>query len=159
MNREGFVYQGQCRPSGNHPNDQHWQQIRAAAIERDKRCRTCGNPEDLDCHHVTYDRFGSELLSDVIMVCNLCHEAITARLRRSRYAFRSVSSFLGGKSHGTGKVQAGGNLPADTTQRAHNRPLGQILDSSETNKRKAEEDRSRLRGAIENRVVRGSLHE
>lgn len=53
------------------------------------RCRTCGSTERLECHHVTYERFGDEdVENDLITLCHECHEAVTAVIRRRRYSAR-----------------------------------------------------------------------
>jgi 5-methylcytosine-specific restriction endonuclease McrA len=63
-----------------------WKQLRAAALRRDDyRCGDCKRQrgdEDprlkrgrtqLEVHHVTYDRYGSERLEDLQTLCAACH--------------------------------------------------------------------------------------
>lgn len=54
-----------------------WRATRSLAIERaGRRCADCGFTDDtkhLDAHHLTYERLGHELLSDLIVVCRGCH--------------------------------------------------------------------------------------
>ncbi len=38
------------------------------------RCELCFASERLDAHHKTYERYGQELLSDLIALCRTCHE-------------------------------------------------------------------------------------
>ncbi len=58
------------------------------------RCRLCfaagtaGSP--LEAHHATYERFGAEIVGDLIALCRECHVAVTDFLRRRRYAVRSA---------------------------------------------------------------------
>lgn len=52
----------------------HWKLCRRAALHRDKhQCRDCWDDDNLQVHHLTYIRRGSELLHDVITVCDKCH--------------------------------------------------------------------------------------
>jgi 5-methylcytosine-specific restriction endonuclease McrA len=55
---------------------------RAKLIEANYTCEKCGyngltNPIDipLDAHHITYERFGDELMSDLKVLCRNCHQA------------------------------------------------------------------------------------
>jgi hypothetical protein len=90
------------RPAKDHPNAAAWaalkEQRRIVQTEGGKvHCGCCWRTEDkhpLDLHHRTYDRFGEEQLSDVILLCRSCHTAITSRIREERYALgdRSLGS-------------------------------------------------------------------
>jgi hypothetical protein len=53
----------------------HWQTQRKLALRNaDYRCQVCnsGNKQ-LDVHHRTYERLGSEIPADLIVLCNDCH--------------------------------------------------------------------------------------
>ncbi len=69
-----------------------WKVIRAAALVRGRgRCVRCGGTYDLEVHHLTYERLGCEMPSDLVVVCKTCHpqldrEREAAALRRARYA-------------------------------------------------------------------------
>ena len=39
------------------------------------RCELCGSAEPLQVHHLHYDNLGSELIDDLMALCNDCHEA------------------------------------------------------------------------------------
>jgi 5-methylcytosine-specific restriction endonuclease McrA len=58
-------------------NSPTWKAIRARVIFRDGgQCRRCGTRYHLEVHHLTYVRFGGrERLSDLITLCEACHEA------------------------------------------------------------------------------------
>jgi len=43
---------------------------------RKKSCECCRRTENLQIHHITYDRLGEELPFDVVTVCGTCHIAI-----------------------------------------------------------------------------------
>ncbi len=40
----------------------------------DFRCQVCYSSTRLDVHHRTYDRFGNELQSDLVVLCRVCHD-------------------------------------------------------------------------------------
>ena len=61
-----------------------WQHIRKIKLQfADNRCEMClrpaaaGNP--LDVHHVTYERFGHENLTDLRVLCRQCHQTVHGR--------------------------------------------------------------------------------
>lgn len=37
------------------------------------KCSKCGIRQKLHVHHLNYDRLGNELQSDLMVVCNNCH--------------------------------------------------------------------------------------
>jgi 5-methylcytosine-specific restriction endonuclease McrA len=37
------------------------------------KCELCGKRVPLDVHHRTYDRYGDELVDDLIALCRECH--------------------------------------------------------------------------------------
>lgn len=49
--------------------------LREPLLKRDKVCRACfeDTPWKLVIHHLTYVRAGNELLSDVVLLCESCH--------------------------------------------------------------------------------------
>ena len=46
--------------------------------EAGDRCQACDSPSSLVVHHRSYDRRGSELWMDLIVLCSPCHELIEA---------------------------------------------------------------------------------
>jgi len=71
-----------------------WQALRAKVIFRDSgQCRAalaggkrCGSRQGVEVHHLTYARFGAELMTDLVVLCHDCHK----------------------RAHGRGKYRAGG---------------------------------------------------
>lgn len=62
-------------PYADYLKTKHWQQVRHNAIERaGGRCQVCNSTDRLNVHHNTYERRGEELPSDVIVLCQRCHE-------------------------------------------------------------------------------------
>lgn len=64
---------------------QAWADKRAQVIFRDggqcqakRNGRKCGSRHKLEVHHKTYERFGRELLSDLVCLCEDCHKAVHA---------------------------------------------------------------------------------
>lgn len=59
-------------------NSPDWRRKRNAALQRaGYRCNRCGSKRDLQAHHLTYDRLGAELDSDLEVLCLICHEGET----------------------------------------------------------------------------------
>jgi hypothetical protein len=52
-----------------------WKVLRNRALLRaGNRCQPCGEfTEPLDVHHNTYERYGAELLEDLVVLCRSCH--------------------------------------------------------------------------------------
>jgi 5-methylcytosine-specific restriction endonuclease McrA len=83
------------RPGGAQKNPEHWSSMQIARREMQSEggkvyCGTCdaleGGSHRFELHHRRYDNFGNESLHDVILLCEPCHDAITARIRNKRYA-------------------------------------------------------------------------
>lgn len=75
-----------------------WGRKRKERLFIDKhRCRTCGLSHEegtsLEVHHVSYENFGDEPMSDLITLCRQCHEAITNVIRHRRYTKNVKSHF------------------------------------------------------------------
>lgn len=75
----------QRRPSKDHPDPDHLRQWKRKVLVRDEaHCRMCGCHESesedkvLEVHHMTYERFGEELLEDGLLLCRPCHRSVTA---------------------------------------------------------------------------------
>ena len=52
----------------------HWKAVRNRALQRARyRCQRCGNGRDVQVHHLTYERLGAEVTSDLEVVCRRCH--------------------------------------------------------------------------------------
>lgn len=55
-------------------NSSHWRTVRNRALQRAGwRCKRCGAKRDLNVHHVSYERLGAELDSDLEVLCFACH--------------------------------------------------------------------------------------
>lgn len=54
-----------------------WRARRLRALKRDRRrCQGCGATSGLHVHHRTYERFTKEPQSDLVTVCQDCHQII-----------------------------------------------------------------------------------
>lgn len=62
---------------------ERWRELREEALERaDHACQICKSHDHLQVHHNTYERFGGdEIPSDLLVVCDGCHD-IFHTLRR-----------------------------------------------------------------------------
>ena len=61
-----------------HPNPQHWNDVvLAAKIAAGWRCQMCNSGWRLQGHHRTYENWGRELVGDVTIACDPCHEVFT----------------------------------------------------------------------------------
>lgn len=54
---------------------------------RGKKCQACGSRKSIHVHHLTYERFGREPLTDLCGLCKMCHE----RVHQAHRANRSLS--------------------------------------------------------------------
>jgi hypothetical protein len=54
-----------------------WREKRQQVLERDSfRCKGCEKDRATEVHHITYDRLGTELLIDLVSLCEECHSRI-----------------------------------------------------------------------------------
>lgn len=77
-----YLFRGGKRPHGNHPNQARLLIIRQAALDRDKRCRVCGNDnkDELQGHHINYRSYGAESVDDLTILCKGCHMYLHERI-------------------------------------------------------------------------------
>jgi hypothetical protein len=70
-----------------------WRRLRAMVIEiRGRVCEKCGSGSpSLEVHHKTYERFGRERDSDLLVVCKSCHKAADRERAEDTY-FNSLES-------------------------------------------------------------------
>ena len=68
-------------PYARYLETHHWQRMRELARDAaGERCQLCNSTDRLETHHKTYDRIGSELLSDLIVLCHDCHAKFHGKL-------------------------------------------------------------------------------
>lgn len=52
-----------------------WEYIREWILTFwDHRCTICNSRKEVQVHHRTYERLGNELTTDLIVLCDRCHE-------------------------------------------------------------------------------------
>ena len=58
-----------------------WRDIRTVMLDiYNHKCAVCGDTEDLQVHHLTYERFGGdERTTDLQVLCKPCHEKAHGR--------------------------------------------------------------------------------
>lgn len=59
-----------------------WREFRIKVLRKHRRCFTCGTRKRLTLHHLSYERLGSELESDVLVLCHDHHLALHDELKR-----------------------------------------------------------------------------
>lgn len=52
--------------------------------QRELLCECCKDDRKLDVHHLTYERLYNERLSDLMLLCRRCHEAVEQAIQRKR---------------------------------------------------------------------------
>jgi hypothetical protein len=79
-------------------NSSHWKTVRTFKLKATDWCERCYMPrwlaniafdQDLNVHHISYERIGRELLRDLEVLCRRCHEVETfgrSDLREPKYA-------------------------------------------------------------------------
>ena len=56
-------------------NSEKWKQKREEALKfYGNRCYYCGSEQELQVHHRSYARLGSEKMKDLLVLCKLCHQ-------------------------------------------------------------------------------------
>lgn len=53
-----------------------WRNLVAKVKERDKVCQLTGSTQNLEVHHITYDRLGNENLSDLVLLSRKAHQFV-----------------------------------------------------------------------------------
>ena len=58
-------------------NGPEWKARRAKhLLTYGKRCEACHRTQDIHVHHRTYERLGSELDTDLAVLCEVCHNQV-----------------------------------------------------------------------------------
>ena len=84
-------------PYADYLRTAHWQRVRELAVEQaGHACDLCARTNQLEVHHRTYERLGFERQSDLIVLCDDCHEdfhrSLTLRaIRATEHAPLAVS--------------------------------------------------------------------
>ena len=175
------------RRKARHDNawrDRAWmtdQNARTACLERDDyECQLSklfgiahlsGKPcsKDLEVHHVTYKRYGSERVEDLVTVCTRCHDILTDAIRRERYSTRLTPNRCDGdfglkapppdtevKREET-TVQDYRRCSTIDAQRETRRQCGRVCNGNERDQLEPQEDSSRLPKVGPTRILRGPL--
>jgi hypothetical protein len=62
-----------------------WFALRRLALEQaEHRCQLCDRAENLRVHHRTYERLGHERLTDLTVLCAVCHRSFHSWEKRRR---------------------------------------------------------------------------
>lgn len=69
-----------------------WLTKRQAVLHRDNyTCQMCSSTNNLNIHHVTYERLGNENLSDLVTLCNNCHSKLHNKLGYDRDGYYPIN--------------------------------------------------------------------
>ncbi len=82
IKRQWRAYQKQQRRQAyrDYLRSEDWKHVRRLKLEfAGHRCEKCGATDELHVHHLTYDRFGHENLTDLQVLCRDCHETVHGR--------------------------------------------------------------------------------
>lgn len=88
------------RPLGKHPNPGHLEALRQQKMHEQHGCCACcpldnASGYTLELHHRHYENWGHESPEDVVLLCPLCHTAITSRFRfADRYVIAAVGNAI-----------------------------------------------------------------
>ena len=65
-------------------HSQEWERKRQWALTYwGNKCATCFTSRELEVHHRTYERLGHELITDLIVLCDGCHEKFHETIHRA----------------------------------------------------------------------------
>ena len=108
-----------------------WKSLREARLRKDKRkCQACGTTENLHVHHVTYDRFTKEHLSDLVTVCKQCHSLIHRQARLKKLPLDLATKQVLGSNSRVRRKKPGGISPSERCwcgqliRKGHKHPAG-----------------------------------
>jgi len=66
-------------------NSPEWQSKRQLVLARDNhQCVVCGSTHNLNIHHIDYSNLGDEHLSELTVLCQLCHSSLHEELGYTR---------------------------------------------------------------------------
>lgn len=69
-------------------NSDLWKRLRDRIIRERVTCERCGhNRGGLHVHHITYERLGYELDSDLQVLCRCCHRIVHYQKNKERRKF------------------------------------------------------------------------
>lgn len=73
------------------------------SVSRNKRkqtpfCQCCGFTSDLVVHHMTYERVGKELSSDLCVLCKYCHDEFHTKYGKKLVMLHETLSFISKQS-------------------------------------------------------------
>jgi len=74
---------------------EHWSQKKRQYLSSNspKYCLICGNSQ-YDLHHLTYERLGNELISDLFPLCRRCHRILHDYTKKKRCGLNNMQHIL-----------------------------------------------------------------
>lgn len=72
---------------------EQWKQLKSIRLEiAQNKCEHCGSIHKLHLHHVNYERLTQELVEDVAVLCNECHNKVHSILGYDRTTLYPIST-------------------------------------------------------------------
>jgi 5-methylcytosine-specific restriction endonuclease McrA len=69
---------------GDYLETEHWKKTKRLSLMRAAyKCQICAEEKNLNVHHNSYDRLGSELISDLVVLCRSCHSKFHDKIGKS----------------------------------------------------------------------------
>lgn len=125
----------------------HWLRIRTHYFESDlPQACMCGEAEDVQLHHTTYDRIGAEELTDLTPLCGNCHSMVHVLERRGDIALNLDGLYS--------PERAAQTAPEREARTAALREAGAMAQYEERMRTKARELRQRLLRCIKQSIVK-----
>lgn len=76
-------------------NSNVWREKRVKRLAMDRfRCASCGSKQRVEVHHLTYERIFHELMSDLLPLCYLHHQAAEEMVSKGMIARTGDTKFL-----------------------------------------------------------------
>ena len=69
----------------------HWQRVRRRALKRAGwHCSVCADEKNLDVHHNSYERLSKERMSDIVVLCRVCHGLYHGKRAKSKLSIPPI---------------------------------------------------------------------
>lgn len=66
-----------------------WKALKQLKLKQSNhKCQLCNSTTNLHLHHLTYDRLGNELITDLILLCSQCHQ-----LQHDHYGYDRLTDY------------------------------------------------------------------
>lgn len=79
---------------GEYLKSEQWQKVRSQRLKIDNyKCQRCGNGDNLQVHHITYDNiFNEDVHNDLITLCWGCHQIVEKEKKQIRAQIKEAEN-------------------------------------------------------------------